>query len=340
MIRTLVVGHGFSAQTFHIPFLLASESFEWLGSVSSKPDVIQKKHPLVKVYDAIDAIPSGEYDLAIVTTPNHLHFEQVKQLLEMDLHVVVEKPMVLNHCHATLLFDIAKTEQKVLSVFQNRRWDGDFLTVKSLLQNGTLGSLGRFVSRFDRFRPAVRERWRESAIDGAGILWDLGPHLLDQMVALFGRPLSITANVSKLRTGAKSDDVFEIWCQYPSHEVILGSSCFQAGPNMRFSVEGTVGSYIKHGLDVQENALKAGESVLGEQWGAEHDSQWGQLYQESSQSGVKTVPGNYGEFWMQLASAIQSGGANPVPHEDVLTVIELIEKAHLSSEQRKTITLN
>ncbi|MFQ3231073.1 Gfo/Idh/MocA family oxidoreductase [Reinekea sp.] len=340
MIRTVVIGHGFSAQTFHVPFLLASRSFIWKASVSSKPDAIALDYPQVTVLASINDISAEEYDLAIVTTPNALHFEQVNALLKLGLHVVVEKPMVLNLVQAKKLYEVAEQNKKTLTVFQNRRWDGDFLTVESLMQANRVGKLGRFVSRFDRFRPVVRDRWRESSDEGAGILWDLGPHLLDQMVALFGKPKAITANVSHLRPGALADDVFELWCHYAEFEVVLGSSCYQAGPNLRFSVEGDKGSFIKYGLDVQEEALKKGVDIHDERWGIEPESDWGVLYGEASNQIITTKPGSYEAFWFQLANAITAGGASPVPKADVLTVIELIEMAHLSAQQKRTINLS
>lgn len=340
MIRTIVIGHGFSAQTFHVPFLLASPSFLWKASVSSKPEAIALDYPKVSVLDSIDDISAEQYDLAIVTTPNSLHFEQVSTLLKMGLHVVVEKPMVLSLAHAKALYDLAEQKQKTLTVFQNRRWDGDFLTVESLLQANRVGNVGRFVSRFDRFRPIVRDRWRESSDAGAGILWDLGPHLLDQMVALFGRPEAITANVSRLRPGARSDDTFELWCHYPGLEVVLGSSCYQAGPNLRFNLEGDKGSFIKYGLDVQEEALKKGVDIQDERWGLEPESHWGVLYNESSNQVITTKPGSYDAFWFQLANTITEGGVSPVPKTDVLTVIELLELAHQSAIQQRTLSVN
>jgi predicted dehydrogenase len=340
MIRTIVIGHGFSAQTFHIPFLIASDSYAWCGSVSSKTAAIGLDHPSVQVVGSIDEIPSDRFDLAVVTTPNSLHFEQVKTLLKMGLHVVVEKPMVLTLSEANTLFELADQQQKILAVFQNRRWDGDFLTIESLIHSGRIGKVGRFLSRFDRFRPEVRDRWRENAGEGAGILWDLGPHLFDQMVALFGRPREITANVSQLRPGAQSDDAFEVWCHYDGFEVVLGSSCYQAGPNMRFNIEGDEGSYIKYGLDVQEDALKRGIDVNDPRWGQESEEQWGVLYGEESSQLITTKPGNYGAFWFQLAHAIQGTGDSPVPKADVLTVIELLELAHQSSLQKKTLPLS
>lgn len=339
MIRTIVIGHGFSAQTFHVPFLVASQSFRWQGSVSSKAEAIQMDYPDVQVFSSIKEIPAQQYDLAIITTPNAFHYEQVETLLKMGLHVVVEKPMVLSLKEATALFELAEQTQRTLTVFQNRRWDGDFLTVESLLQANRIGNIGRFVSRFDRFRPVVRDRWRESSEKGAGILWDLGPHLLDQMVALFGRPSAITANLSQLRPGARSDDTFELWCHYPNFEVVLGSSCYQAGPNLRFNVEGDQGTFIKYGLDVQEEALKRGADVKDDRWGLEPDSDWGILYNEGSNQVITTKPGNYDAFWFQLANTITEGALNPVPKNDVLTVIELIELAHVSANENRTINL-
>lgn len=339
MIRTAIIGFGFSAKTFHIPFIIADPNYELTHIVSSKGDAIQLDFPDITTVADWASLDCSEIDLVIVTTPNHLHYEQTRHFLQQGCHVVCEKPFVLSSEQARELQALAETVQKVLTVFQNRRWDGDFLTLQALLDHKQVGDVKRLTSRFDRFRPQVRSRWREQPGAGAGILWDLGPHLLDQAVTLFGAPKTIEASVLAMRDGAEVDDNFDIWLGYDSFQVILGSSSFQAGPNQRFQLEGSEGTYIKHGLDVQEDALKKGLDVNDERWGHEHDDSWGLIYQENSSHLMTTKPGNYGVFWHQLAQSIEQGAASPVPLDDSVLVIRLLELAIESSVQGRRLTL-
>ena len=339
MIRVAVVAYGFSATTFHIPFIQSDPNFSLRFIVSSKVDSVRMDQPEVSVVKHIEEIPNDAVDLVIITTPNHLHFEQVKQSLQKGWHVIVEKPFVLSSADALELSRIAKSQDRQLIVFQNRRWDGDFLTLRSLVETNRVGQIKKLSSRFDRFRPNVRTRWREQRGAGAGILWDLGPHLVDQMVALFGTPLAVTANVMALRDGAEVDDNFEIWFEYTNFQVFLGSSSYQAGPVARFQLEGDQGTYIKYGLDVQESALRRGDDVSDERWGQEPEDSWGILYSETANKLLVTKPGSYGAFWHQVALCINEGAQTPVPLSESILVIRLIELAIQSSIEGRKITL-
>lgn len=333
MIRTAIVGYGFSATTFHIPFLMADSSYQLTHLISQKAETVQSELPGVIVVNDWQALDCRQVDLVIITTPNYLHGRQCRHFLEQGCHVVCEKPFVLSSTEARELQAIAEKHGRVLTVFQNRRWDGDFLTLQSLLDNQRVGQPKRLVSRFDRFRPEVRARWREQPGDGSGILWDLGPHLIDQAVMLFGQPQSIQANTRIQRSAAVVVDNFDIWLHYPEVEVVLGSSSFQAGPNQRYVLEGTEGTYIKHGLDVQEECLKKGWDVLDDRWGQEPDELWGVLYQPNSSHLITTKPGNYAVFWHQLSEAIANGAQSPVPLEDSILGIHLLELAIESSRR-------
>ena len=337
MIRTAVVAYGFSSSTFHIPFIQADPNFQLTSIVTSKVDAVKLEFPECHVVPDLSFLDPGQIELVVITSPNRLHYEQVHFCLSLGLHVVVEKPFVLASDEAVELAKLAAEKGVQVVVFQNRRWDGDFLTLRSLMDSGAVGDVKRLTSRFDRFRPVVRERWREQPGAGAGILWDLGPHLLDQAVCLFGRPSAIQANVSALREGADVDDNFEIWLEYPDKQVHLGSSSFQPGPNNRFSLEGTGGSYLKYGLDVQEQDLKNGADVLDDRWGQESEDSWGILYQESGSKLVPTKPGNYGVFWHQLGQAILESAQAPVPIAESIQVIKLIELAFESSRLGKKL---
>lgn len=340
MIRTAVIAFGFSAQTFHLPFLMASKHFQVTHIVTSKAELVAADFPKVTALSDIDGLTSNDVDLAIITTPNHLHFPQAKALLEKGIHVVVEKPFVLSSAEAVELQQVADSAKRVLTVFQNRRWDGDFLTVTALVEQGRVGELKRMTTRFDRFRPQVRQRWREQPGAGAGIFWDLAPHLLDQAVSLFGLPSQVNARIRAMRNGSEVEDAFELVLDYGSFEVCAGSSPFQAGPTARFQLEGTEGTFVKYGLDPQENALKAGVDVTDERWGQEPEEDWGVLYQEGSNRVVPTKPGNYDAFWHQLAQAITDEQEAPVPIAEAIDVLRLMEAALKANETGTWVNLS
>ena len=195
-------------------------------------------------------------DLVVITSPNNLHFEHAYAALSHDKHVVVEKPFVLTESEGKTLIDLAERRQKILTVYQNRRWDADFLTIQRLIQENTLGEIYYFESRFDRFRPEVKNRWKEDDMPGSGILWDLGVHLMDQALLLFGLPTYVFADLAYQRPGAKTIDYFRVLLDYPTGlKVSLGASnlCLKSGP--KFVIHGTRGSFVKFGTDPQEASL-------------------------------------------------------------------------------------
>ncbi|NDV92501.1 Gfo/Idh/MocA family oxidoreductase [Alteromonas sp. 345S023] len=334
MLSTLLVGFGFSAQTFHLPFLTYLPSFNVQGVVSSQPNVVTKTLPSAKVYASLnDALNTESFDLVVITTPNHLHAEQAESALKSGAHVLVEKPFTLTSADARKLVDYANLVSKKLCVYQNRRFDGDFLTLKNLIEQGTLGNVRRVESRFDRFRPVPRDRWRENKGPGSGICWDLGPHLIDQSLCLFGLPEAIDANIATMRQHGQSDDCFDISLYYPDKVVKLGSSAFQAGPTLRFDVQGDKGSYRKFHLDPQEDQLRAGISLASTQWGQTPSDQHGTLYLEGNTQCFPTLQGEYIRFYHQLACAILEGATLPADAASVVPVIEIIEQAKLACEK-------
>ena len=261
MISTLLVGFGFSATTFHLPFLNYLPQFSVDVVISSKPDTVKALLPHAEVYSSLEeALKIHDVDLVVITTPNHLHAPQAELALAHNCHVLVEKPFTLSSSDAEALVALAKTKEKQLCVYHNRRFDGDFLTIKQLIHDGKLGDIKRLESRFDRFRPMPRDRWRENAGPGSGIFWDLGPHLIDQALQLFGEPEKVSANILALRENGQSDDTFDITLHYSDKVVKLGSSAFQAGATLRYDLQGTKGSFRKFYLDPQEDQLRAGLS--------------------------------------------------------------------------------
>ncbi len=339
-IRTALIGYGFSSQTFHIPFLLCNNTFQITAISSSKPELVKEKLPDTEVYaSAEQLITESDVDLVIITTPNEYHFPLAKLALEHGKHIVIEKPFVTNTEDGQALIDLANKHKLVASVFQNRRWDGDFLTVKKLIQEGQLGDVRVFESHFSRFRPTPKQRWRESNAVGSGILYDLGPHLIDQTLQLFGMPKAITAQCELMRDGVESVDYFHLVLHYESHLAILEASPYCAAPNQRFSVQGTKAQYVVQGLDPQEDRLKAGILPKFESWAQEDEENYGQLYTEEQIKVIATERGRYQCYFAKLADAINTGANVPVTLDSALQNIRLIELAMESSKTGRTIDL-
>jgi len=340
-IKTALIGYGFSSQTFHIPFLLCNNDFHITAISSSKPELVNEKLPDVTVYaSAEQLITESDVDLVIITTPNEMHFPLAKLALENGKHIVIEKPFVTNSQDGQTLIDLAKQHKLVASVFQNRRWDGDFLTVKKLIDENKLGDVRIFESHFSRFRPVPKQRWRESNAVGAGILFDLGPHLIDQTLQLFGMPQAVTAQCRKMREGCESVDFFHLVLHYEQHVAILEASPYCAAPNARFSVQGSSAQYVVQGLDPQEDRLKAGIVPKYESWSQEDDENYGQLFIDDQVKTVATERGKYQCYFSRLAKAITEGAEIPVTLDDALLNIKLIELAMESSDSGKTIAVS
>ncbi len=345
MIRVGVIGYGLSAKVFHLPFICASKDYKLTAICSRQPQ------PLAEINTEVSAcqpqvfkqplalITSKLVDLVVITAPNDVHFHLAKDCLQNNLHVVVEKPMTVTFAEAKQLAALATEHKVMLSVFHNRRWDGDFLTVKKLLAKKSLGKVKVFHSHFDRFRPQVSSKWKEQKGSGNGVWYDLGPHLIDQALILFGLPLSLTANCLTLREKASATDYFNVQLHYKDLQVILSSSPFVVGHTPRFNIQGTEGQFVKQGKDPQEQQLRDGvlPSLTG--FGYEKNSQYGLLSKNSHDEVVKTDGGNYGCFYQQLASTLTEGLPPPVPINDALLVMKILELAIKSSEQARTITL-
>lgn len=341
-ISTLIVGFGYAANTFHLPFLQTMDEFTITAVVSSDPAKVKAKLADVTVFNSLEqALNEAIFDLVIITTPNHLHAAQAEAAMRAGSHVLVEKPITLSSERAQQLVALAAQLDKQLCVFQNRRFDGDFLTLRQLIIDKALGDIKRLESRFDRFRPTPRKRWRENAGPGSGIFWDLGPHLIDQVVQLFGMPEQVSANIRILRSGGESDDAFEVTLHYPNMNVVLGSCPFEAGPTLRYAIQGTKGSYRKYSLDPQEDQLKAGLSFAAPDWSVAPASQCGTLFTETEQKIVATVNGGYTTFYNELATAIDTNNAAALPAsgQSVVNVIRLIELAKIASERQQTISV-
>lgn len=340
MIRVGVIGHGYSATTFHLPHIIANETLSLVAMSSSKALDLQAQYPTVTLFkNPEELIKSGLVDLVIITAPNSVHYSLAKLSLENNLHVVIEKPMVTVVDEGEKLRGIADSRGLVLSTFHNRRWDGDFLTIQKMLSEKKLGDVKYFESHFDRFRPDVRQRWREEPGPATGIWYDLGAHLVDQVLVLFGKPKSLTARCSRMREKSKTTDYFHVQLHYPDLEIVLHGSSFCAGPNMRYKLEGTKGTYIKYGLDPQEQQLKEGLAVATKLYGNKPEED-GLLYSEEAVKTIPTVTGCYQKYYAQLAEAITAGGCIPVSANESIAVLNILALAERSSELGQTLELN
>jgi len=330
-LNVALVGYGYVGKTFHAPLIAATPGLALHSVVSSKPDAVLADHPTAKVRaDLAAALADPEIDLVVIATPNDLHAPQAHQALEAGKHVVVDKPFTLTVAEAEAVIAHARSANRLLSVFHNRRWDGDFLTLQRLIGEGTLGKVRQFTSHFDRFRPTVRDRWRERDVPGAGIWYDLAPHLIDQALVLFGQPDKIAADIQKQRDGAKAPDYFHAVLSYPEVRVILHSSCLVADSRFRFAAHGSKGSLVKHGLDRQEDALKAGRVPGDAGWGEDDGAALLTLAGEGDSTRPEPVTldaGDYRRFYRGVRDAIAGKTVNPVPGEQALNVMKLIEKA-------------
>ncbi len=340
MISVGIIGFGYSAMTFHIPLIECTDEMQLVAVSSSKHDLVRMKCPEVTIFNsAEELIASGLIDLAVISTPNNTHFSLAKLCLENGVNVVVEKPMTNTVQEANQLIKLANKHDLLLSVFHNRRWDGDYLTVKKLLENNSLGEIKFFESRFDRFRPTVRKRWREMEGLGSGTWYDLGSHLVDQAIALFGFPQALTARCLLTREHAKTTDYFHVLLHYETLEVVLHSSSFSTAPNNRFRVEGTLGSYVKYGLDPQEAQLKSGLTPRDCKYGIEDVAEYGRYYRDDNSSClIETERGCYQNFYQQIVRAIALKEENPVNPNGALATIKMIELAEMSSKLGKTVS--
>jgi len=295
--------------------------------------------PAVEVLaDAHSLIARADLDLVVIASPNDSHHPLAHAALMAGRNVVVDKPFTLTLAQARELAALAQARGRLLSVFHNRRWDGDFLTLRALVEGGELGRIVHLESAFDRYRPVVRDRWRESAEPGAGLWFDLGPHLLDQALQLFGTPQAIALDQAVLRDSGRCDDWFQARLCYPGRRVVLRASMLAAAASPRFVVHGTRGSWVKQGLDPQEEALKAGARPTwpaAPGWGVDRQPS---LLTRAGADALRTEPlplccGGHGAFYAALRDALQGLGDNPVPASQACAVMAWLELGQRSARE-------
>ncbi|TDR50331.1 putative dehydrogenase [Halomonas ventosae] len=340
-----LVGYGMAGRTFHAPLIQAAPGLELTAVVSGDAERVKADLPEVEVLPkAAPLFARRDIDLVVIATPNDTHFPLAKAALTAGRHVVIDKPFSVSASEARLLKAQADGADRLLSVFHNRRWDSDFLTLKALLDEGTLGRVVALESRFDRFRPRVTDRWRDHHKPGGGIWYDLGPHLLDQARQLFGMPKAILLELASSREGAEVDDDFLALLEYDHLRVSLQASSLVAEPTPRFRVHGTRGSFVKYGLDPQEAWLKEGQAP-SPGWGVDPspgtltlDEGEGEATSLASRE-APAVPGDYPAFYAGIARTLLEGTPPPVTSESALDVMTLLETGLDSYRQGRWVKL-
>ncbi|AJX18149.1 putative oxidoreductase [Burkholderia ubonensis MSMB22] len=334
------MGFGFAGATFHAPVIAASGRTQVAAIATGQPDRARAAYPDARLVADLDALLAlDDIECVVIATPNDTHFPLARQVLDAGRHVVVDKPVTLTSDEALALARLANARSRVFAPFHNRRWDGDFLTVRRVVESGELGRITYVTSHFDRFRPQVRVRWREEAARGGGLLLDLGPHLIDQALALFGLPDTVSATVKTRRDNGSAPDFVHVQLGYPDKDVALHASALSAIEPARFTLHGTRGSYQKFGLDTQEDQLKAGLTPDDVEFGGGNPPGVLRVLDGDveTERPVPTLDGQYAEFYRALAASIREGAPFPVTPQDAVDVMTIIELAAQSEHEGRRL---
>lgn len=348
-INVGLIGFGMAGQVFHAPIITSVDGLCLHTVCVRRPehqDALRARYPQAKaVMHADEVFADEDVDLVIVATSNDVHYRLAKAALQAGKHVVVEKPFTNNAFDADELIALAEAQNCLLSVHHNARWNSDYLTVKKIIESGRLGQLIAFEARYDRFRPALRKNaWREQNSPGAGILYDLGAHLIDQSLQLFGFPEAVHADLRQQRPGAKTVDDFHLILHYPKIRITLRGSMLVKEPSPRYALYGLNGAFVKYGIDPQEAALKRGESPRENKgWGLEPKAIWGKLNvldgENDDVSFIESERGDYPAFYRNVRDAMRGMEALLVKPEEARNVIRLIELAEKSWNEKRTVML-
>ncbi len=345
IINVAIIGYGLSGRVFHSAIIRSVEGFNISKVVTTDPvkaaQAKEDNENVVVVQSIENVVKDPDIHLVVISTPNTSHVKLAEMAIMNKKHVIVEKPFTVTSSEADYLMRLARDFEVVLSVYHNRRFDGDYKTILKIIDSGTLGRLVEFESHFDRFRNDLKEEsWRESDLPGSGVLFDLGSHLIDQVVHKFGMPLEVYADVEAQRFG-KVDDQFELILYYQGLKVTLKAGSLVKEPLPRFILQGTKGAFVKFGLDVQEEALKAGclptDDPFDNQWGSEPEAFWGKLNTVDECKRIETLRGDYRTFYRNIYGAIQFGEPLLVEPKDGINVIKIIEAALESNRLKKRI---
>ncbi|CAN5322063.1 Gfo/Idh/MocA family oxidoreductase [soil metagenome] len=345
-INTALCSFGMSGWVFHAPFIVANPGFKLSAVWERSKNLAKEKHPWINTYRTLEELLADTaIELVVVNTPNFTHYEYAKKALMAGKHVVVEKPFTATVSEAEELISLAKEKKVLLSVFQNRRYDSDFKTIRKILDRKVLGDLVDVEMHFDRYKdePGPKAH-KETPGPATGSVYDLGAHLIDQALLLFGMPEKLSGDIQVMRPNlSKVDDYFDIKLYYPSFRVHLRSSYAVREPLPGYIFHGTKGSFIKPKTDVQEDTLKTGKTPGDKDWGKEPDSEKGLLHTEVDgnviREYIKSEQGNYGEYYQGMYDAIRNGKPLPVTARDGLNVIKVIEAAYESNKSQQVVKL-
>ena len=340
VLKVGIVGYGFATKVFHAPLVSGVPGLQLTAVASSSPAKVAADWPEVEVEGTPEALfARPDLDLVVIPTPNATHYPLAMRALEAGRHVVVDKPFTLTVAEARSLYARAAQAGRLLSVFQNRRWDADFLTLRGLLAAGELGTVMEFESHFDRHVPKVQDRWREKGDLGCGLWYDLGTHLMDQALQLFGTPEAISVDLARQREGALTDDYFMARLSYGATRVILHANNVVPQPGPRFTVHGTQGTFVKYGLDAQQAALTAGKRPPAPDWGADPNPGTVSLHRDGALQTrtVASEPGDYPAYYAAVRDAILGISPNPVQAADAVRLMGLIELGRRSAAERREL---
>lgn len=344
-INTALCSFGMSGWVFHAPFISIHPGFNLYAVWERSKKLAEEKYPGIKKFRTLeDMLADDNIELVIVNTPSVTHYEYAKQALMAGKHLVVEKPFTATVVQAEKLIELAKKNNVKLSVYQNRRYDSDFKTVKKVLDEGMLGKIIDAEIHYDRYTPELSYKaHKETPTAAVGSVYDLGAHLIDQALQFFGMPVAVSADIAINRPGSRVDDYFDIKLFYPAHRVSLKSSYFVREALPGYIFHGTKGSFIKAKTDVQETDLLGGKKPGAADWGVEPESQRGLLHTERDGAVVKeyitSLQGNYGEYYDGICDALRNDKEVPVSADDGMKVIKVIEAAYSSNKERRVIEL-
>ena len=344
-INTALCSFGMSGWVFHAPFITANPGFKFYGVWERTKNLAQEKYPGVKTFRTLEELLADKYvELVVINTPSITHYDYAKQAILARKHLIVEKPFTATVEQAEELIALAKKKKVKISVYQNRRYDSDYKTVKYILEEEWLGRIVEAEIHYDRYTPELSYKvHKETPTPAVGCIYDLGSHLIDQALQLFGMPLALFADITINRPGSKVDDYFDLKLFYPEHRVTLKSSYYVREPLPGYIFHGTLGSFIKHKTDVQETDLQANKKPGSADWGTEPDNQKGLLHTEKDGKVIKefvpSLRGNYGDYYDGIYNAIRNDEDVPVSGEDGMNVIKIIEAAIKSNKEKKVIEL-
>ena len=344
-IKTAILSFGMSGRVFHAPFIAINPGFELVGIWERSKSASLEFYPHIKIYRTLEEILNDDnIELVIVNTPTNTHFDYTKKVLHAGKHAVVEKAFTTTIEEAIELEELSRTVNKKIAVYQNRRWDSDFKTVRKIIEAGLLGNIVEAEIHYDRFRVALSPKLhKEIPGPGAGVLNDLGPHLVDQAICLFGMPLAVYADIRITRPNSLVDDYFELLLNYSDKVVRLKASCLVREPFPSYVIHGDKGSFHKTRTDVQETALLANQKPDSLNWGVEPIEEQGLLHTEKDgiviREKVPTEIGNYGTFYSIVHQAIREQKEMPVTAKEGIQVMQILDAAFKSSALKKQISL-